>query len=222
MVEELFKYRKMNIDKLVQFGFKKIDDVFLYETPIMDEQFDLIVKISKEGEVSAKLIDSQSQDEYVLHLMQDSVGEYVGKVRAEFEKVLINIRDCCFELEIFKSKQSKALIEYARKKYGDELEFLWKKLPTAAVLRRKDTGKWYAVFLIISKRRLGLDGDEEIEIVDIRIKPEDMEKVVDHAKIFEGYHMNKKHWFTVCLDESDLTNKIISWVDESYELARKK
>ena len=222
MVEELFKYRKVNIEKLVQFGFKKIDDIFLYETSIMDGQFNLIVSISESGQVSTKLIDSQSQDEYVLHLMQGSVGEYVGKVRTEFEEILTSIRDNCFELEIFKSKQAKQAIDYIRSKYGDELDYLWKKFPSNAVWRRKDNNKWYGILLILSKRKLGLDSDEVVEIIDLRIDPDKMKDLVDNQKCFEGYHMNKKHWFTVCLDDSVKTEKILAWIDESYKLAQKK
>lgn len=36
-------------------------------------------------------------------------------------------------------------IEYVRKKYGDELEFLWTKFPDNAAWRRKDNRKWYGV-----------------------------------------------------------------------------
>jgi len=46
------------------------------------------------------------------------------------------------------------------------LEFLWKKSPKNAVIRRKTSNKWYAVILTISKRKLNLDTDEIIEVSD--------------------------------------------------------
>jgi predicted DNA-binding protein (MmcQ/YjbR family) len=35
-----------------------------------------------------------------------------------------------------------------------------------------------------------------------------------------GYHMNKKHWITVVIDESIPESVILSWIDESYERVR--
>ncbi|MDE6583203.1 MAG: MmcQ/YjbR family DNA-binding protein, partial [Clostridia bacterium] len=127
----------------------------------------------------------------------------------------------CFEKNIFKSRQAKEIIEYVRNQYGDELEFLWEKFPTAAIWRRKDNKKWYATLLVISKRKLGVDSDEVIDIIDLRIETEKLEKVVDKKSFFEGYHMNKKHWVTICLDDSVPTKEIIDYLNQSYKLAEK-
>ena len=113
------------------------------------------------------------------------------------------------------------IIEYVRKKYGDELEFLWEKFPDNAIWRRKDNKKWYGALLTVSKRKLGIDSDEIIEIIDLRMKPEDIEKRVDMKKYFPGYHMNKKHWITICLDKTVPYEEICSRIDESYVLAVK-
>lgn len=222
MTEEIFKYKSANFDKLVKYGFKLNDEIYEYKTDILDGDFNLSVKISKEGAVSTKLYDNASDEEYVLHLMRDSVGEFVGKVKAEYEKALRDISENCFEREVFKSKQSKEIIAYVREKYGDELEFLWEKFTDNAVWRRKDNKKWYGVILTVSRRKLGLDGDEIAEVLDLRILPEKSEKLIDNKYYFAGYHMNKKHWFTVCLDGSVPTGLICEYLDESYALAAKK
>lgn len=59
------------------------------------------------------------------------------------------------------------LCEYAKKKYGSEREFLWNGSDNS-VVRRNDNKKWYAVFITVPKFRLGLDGGEPIDIVDIK------------------------------------------------------
>jgi len=37
-----------------------------------------------------------------------------------------------------------------------------------------------------------------------------------------GYHMNKKHWNTIYVDGSVPDREILSWIDNSYNLVRKK
>ena len=50
---------------------------------------------------------------------------------------------------------------------------------------------------------------------------EDIEKRVDGIKILPCYHMNKKHWITICLDDSVSMDEICKRIDESYLLAKK-
>ena len=39
--------------------------------------------------------------------------------------------------------------------------------------------------------------------------------------VFPGYHMNKKHWNTVTIDNSISDREILSWIDHSYDLVVK-
>ncbi len=45
---------------------------------------------------------------------------------------------------------------------------------------------------------------------------------VDNHKYFPGYHMNKKHWYTICLDGSVEPVELYQRLDLSYKLAKKK
>lgn len=114
-----------------------------------------------------------------------------------------------------KANYPKRQIAYIRDTYGDALEYLWQKFPDNAVVRRKDNRKWYAVLLTVSRRRLGFDSDERVEIIDLRMPPEEIEKQVDGVRLLPGYHMNKKHWVTVCLDGSVSFAEICRKIDEA-------
>ena len=131
-----------------------------------------------------------------------------------------DIADRCYETAVFKSEQSIALIAYVREKYGDELEYLWDKFPDNAVWRRKDNEKWYGALLTVSRRKLGIPSDEIVEIIDLRIAPEAMENLIDNARFFPGWHMNKKHWYTIILDGTVSLDEIYRKLDESYLLAK--
>lgn len=139
----------------------------------------------------------------------------------DYEQVLTDIAEHCFEPDVFKGIQTKAIIAYVRETYGDELEFLWAKTPDNAIWRRKDTQKWYAAVLTVSRSKLGLPSDGMAEIIDLRIEPEQMEATVDNKKYFPGWHMNKRSWYTIILDGSVPEEEIYNRIDRSYRLATK-
>ena len=47
-------------------------------------------------------------------------------------------------------------------------------------------------------------------------------ETIDKIKVFPGYHMNKKSWITIKLDNSMETNTIFKLIDNSYNLATTK
>lgn len=212
---------KLNIEKLLTFGFTKADGGYAYHTNLVDGQMKLTVTVNADGKVQTKVTDSVSGEEYVLHRVAGAVGSFVGQVKTEYEAVLDEILASCFDREVFKSEQAKAVIAYMKDTYGDEPEYLWQRFPDNAVVRRKDNKKWYAAILTVSRRKLGLDSEDTAEILDVRIDPEEMAATVDNYKYFPGYHMNKKHWITICLDGTVPVEEIYGRIDNSYMLALK-
>lgn len=213
---DIFKNKKANVSKLLDFGFIKTDRIYEYKTKILDEEFQLIVTVTPQNKITTKLIEIETGSPYTLHLVEGASGTFIGQVREAYENVLEKIADECFEVNVFKSEDSLQLIEYVRQKYGDELEFLWEKFAGNAVTRRKDNKKWYAAFLTVSKQKLGFEENEIVEILDIRA--ENVENLIDNTTIFPGYHMNKKHWITIILDGSVPIEKTKSLLDKSYIL----
>lgn len=210
--------KKVDYDKLLKYGFKKENEKYVYKAHIYDNQFEVNVVISDKEKYS-KLIDIENKTEFALVDVEGVEGEFVGKLRQEYETILDDIITKCTSKEVFKNNQSKEIIEYVKQKYGDELEYLWKKFDDNAIWRNKQNDKWYGVMLIISKEKLGLDEEETAEIIDLRYQKEEIEKIVDNKKIFSGYHMNKKSWITIKLDNSLDTKTIFDLIDNSYNLS---
>lgn len=215
-----FKHKIVNYTKLLTFGFNKEGNKYTYKTNILSGQFCLIVDVLADKQIKTKLIDIDVEDEYVLHLT-DTAGGFVGKVRKEYQEVLQTIADKCFDRAVFKSPEAEVIIEYIKDKYQSELEFLWEKFSDNAIARRTDNKKWYLALLTISGKKLGLD-DEHVEIIDLRGIPEQVEALIDSKRYFPGYHMNKKHWYTICLNGSIKIEEIYKRIDASYLLAKKK
>ena len=213
--------RNKSIDKnkLIEYGFQESKNTYIYKTRIYEEQFEMVVEVTNDM-MTSKLIDLASDEEYSLVDIEDSVGEFVGKVREAYEEKLKDVLAKCTFPNVFKSAQSKEVISYAKAKYGDELEFLWKKFDDNAILRNKQSKKWYAAFLTVSASKLGISSDEKIEIIDLRCEKEEVSSIVDHKLIFPGYHMNKDSWITIKLDGSMKTKKICELLDKSYDMTR--
>ena len=166
-LEKVFERSVINYNRLLEYGFNNLDGKYIYETRILNDSFKMNVVISDKEKYS-KLVDLESDTEYALVDVEDAVGEFVGKVRYEYEKILDEIFEKCTTKEVFKSSQAKEVIEYIRKKYSDELEFLWEKFDDNAIWRNKQNSKWYGALLIVSKKVFNENSDEKVEIIDLR------------------------------------------------------
>ncbi len=220
MFEDIFNRKKCNFKRISAYGFIIKDGKRIYETNIIDGTFKLFVLIAENGNVDTNLIEIENSEPYVLY-KTNATGAYVGKVRSAVEAVLIDIANNCYDTSVFKTNQAQMAIEYVRKKYGDEPEFLWTKSPNNAVLRRKDSRKWYAAILTVSGRKIGLNTDKIVEIIDLRMKADDRDNILSREHYYPGWHMNKKSWYTLVLDDCVADEEIKLRIIESYELARK-
>ncbi len=219
MTDEIFRYKTPDFSKLSGYGFEEEEGEYVYRTEIFEGQFALTVRIARDGTLKTELLDVLTEEPYTLHLVEDAAGEFVGRVRAEFEERLKDIAAKCFEREVFKGALTKRLIAYVREKYGDEPEYLWEKFPDNAIWRRKDNQKWYGAVLTVARQKLGMAGEGSVEVLDVRADPTQIALIVDGVKTFPGYHMNKKHWISLPLDGSIPFGDVTLFLEESFEIA---
>jgi len=222
-ISEKIKNKCLNSEKLLKYGFVQENNTYKLEKHINDNDFLLTVTIDEKEKIHTKIIDVYTSEEYTLHLADAANGAFVSKIREEHNSVIEDILKNCFELDnnIFKEITSKKVIKYIKEKYNDNLEFLWKKSPNNAIIRRKDTTKWYAVFMTISKNKLGFASSQTVEILNMHLKPQKAEELILTGKYFPAYHMNKSHWISAILDDNADFSEICRLVDESYTLAKK-
>ena len=92
-----------------------------------------------------------------------------------------------------------------------------------AVLRHKDTRKWYALVMRVSRRKFGFDSDETVEVVNLKL-PTDMFGSFGSADgVYPAYHMNKLHWISVILpDAPDDVVEFLTGVSYEATQSRKK
>ena len=121
-----------------------------------------------------------------------------------------------------KENTREKIFAIAMKKYGTEPEYLWLSSPYNAVLRHTDNKKWYAILMKVSRSKLGLSGDETVDILDIKCDPLMSGSLLMENGIFPGYHMHKGNWLTVLLDGTVGLKKIEWLLDLSYGLTASK
>lgn len=218
VTDKYFRLKSIEEQKLIPFGFGADGNKFVLKRQIADGAMELCVTVEN-GRVFADTYDCDTGNSYTLHTVDGTSGEFVGKVRADFTAVLEEIAEKCCKTEVFKQEQTKEVIDFIKRKYGDELEFLWDDSPDAAIWRRKDNNKWYGIIMTVKREKIGLEGDGLIEIIDLRAAPADIDAIVDNKTYFRGYHMNKKNWLTIPLDYRIDFNEMVARIEESYYIA---
>ena len=219
---DIFKNKTPDFNKLIEYGFTDNGDFFEFSTSILKGDFKVYIKVFKNGEIKTETLETFSNEPYTLHLVEDAKGTFIGQVREEYEKILEDIAEKCFDTEIFKSKITKQIIKYTQEKYNSEPEFLWEKFPTYCIFRNCKTKKWFAVIGTISKNKVdkNLKSTDIVEIIDLRAPKEDVPELIKQDNIYPGWHMNKKSWITIILDGSMSSKDIKKYIDSSYLLIK--
>ena len=105
--------------------------------------------------------------------------------------------------------------------YSTTGEYLFARYPSFQVFRHERNKKWFAILMDIPRKNLGLTGEGEISVVNLKCDTRLIGSFRMEPGIFPGWHMNKAHWLTVALDGSEDGEKIRFLVDMSYELTKK-
>lgn len=114
------------------------------------------------------------------------------------------------------------LEQFIRKYYSTEPDYPWMRYPNYAVFRHRSNQKWFAAILDVPKSKLGLQGEEPLDVVNLKCAPILMGPLREEPGIFPGYHMNKESWISVALDGSVVDDKIKLLLDMSYEATKPK
>jgi predicted DNA-binding protein (MmcQ/YjbR family) len=111
-----------------------------------------------------------------------------------------------------------AVVEHVKNKYQIAPDYPWNKYPGYAVLRHHGTEKWFALLMNVPRNRLGLEGADGVDVVNVKCRPEIVGSLRLKPGYLPAYHMNKEHWLTVLLDNTVPEGEILELIDDSYHL----
>ena len=219
--DELFKKYKLKKDKLISYGFKKENEIYKYSKTFMNDTFRADICIDRNGNVSGKVIETELDEEYTNFRMENAIGEFVNTVRDEYKKILQDIVSNCFEKEEFIFDQSNRITRLINEKYKVSPEFLWEKFPGFGVFRNPISDKWFGIIMNIDKSKIIPEESGEIEVLNIKLD-DDVQNYLGVEGIYPSYHLSKKSWVTIILDDTLSDKKIMDLIDISYSLSNIK
>ena len=216
---DIFKAYKFNKKKAISFGFIEENGIFKYSSLILENDFQLIVSI-EDKEISFQVYDRETGDLYPQVHMDSMRGSFVRAVREACLEVLLQIRKSCFDVQDFICPQTKRIMAIVQEKYGNQLEYLWEKSPDTAILRHESNQKWYAVLMKISWEKLDKGREGLVEVINV--KHDQVVSLIQEKGIYPAFHMNKRYWISVPLDDTFTDEKVLELFEISWDLTRKK
>lgn len=109
------------------------------------------------------------------------------------------------------------LFDYVQDKYKAMPEFLWKRYPNYAIFRHKENNKWFGLVMDVPRSKLGLDGDERVDILNVKLSdPIMVDALIQEPGIMKGYHISRGNWISILLDGTVSFEDIKSLLEVSY------
>ena len=115
---------------------------------------------------------------------------------------------------------TEAFTAYLTDTFSSDGEHLFARYPGFLVFRHNGNRKWFAVIMDIPRKNLGLPGEGEISVVNLKCDTRLIGSFRGEPGIFPGWHMNKAHWLSVALDGSVADGKLKFLADMSYDLTK--
>ncbi len=219
---EIFKKSVINYGKLIEYGFKKENNEYKISKNILNDSFSINIEISELGVIKVKIYDLAFNEEYVNYKIEKQNGEFVNKVREELKKFLLDIKKNCTTTNYFITNQANRITKLIIQKYNNLPEFPWDNLSGSGIFRNPDNKKWYALIMNINKNKLDTLEDKEVEILNVKLEPSEIKKLLKIKGFYKAYHMNKENWITIILDNTVSDSKIMECIEKSHNFTIKK
>ena len=212
---ELFANVEIQRDKLADYGFQPEGDLLIYRKPIPEDRFEIV--LTWDGTIRGRIKDLDTGDEYVNFRMENAAG-YSAGIRKKFTDLLTDVRDRCGRKLWFKTAQARRICAFLYETYGDTPEFLWPSIPSYAAFRLKGTKKWYAVMGAVPRNKVDpASGDAaSVEVVNVKADGGKISGILAKG-YYPAFHMNKKCWVSIILDDTLSDGEIHERIADSRE-----
>ena len=200
-------------NKLISYGFQKRGNEYIYETLFHNSEFRAMITVCNE-KLFGTVIEMDTNEEYLG--LNVGTGSFGIQIKNEFQKIVDDIFEHCFENEIYIFPQTKRIVEKVFQKYQVKLEFLWEKYPNYGVFRNHFNQKWFGIIMNVPYEKIDSNKQGEVEILNVRVD------FFEKEGIYEAYHMNKKYWISILLDDTLKDEEILTYIEKSYQSVEKR
>jgi predicted DNA-binding protein (MmcQ/YjbR family) len=215
----LLEHRHYEPERLRKAGFEERSGIFSLKRPFADPNFYGIIRIG-EGLFEIKVYETSFDEEYIPFTLKTVQSPLVAGLREQVNDWINTLLSEDFDQNDAKEK----LLAYAQEKYHSPADHPFDEKPyeRSTVLRVKEGGKWYALFMGVPAKCLSFPDESDIQIVNLKESEKTIETAVDNLHVFPAYHMNKKYWVTLLLDPTMNLETAKALLDESYTLVSAK
>lgn len=217
--ENYFKKNKIDYKKLMDYGFTKQKNSYIFTKTLIDN-FKVIINI-KENKINGKIIDEISDEEYTNFRLETRSG-YSSLIREKYEEILQDIASKCCSLSLFNHEQTNRINGKIKDLFKDNPEFLWKKSKETCIYRNPENKKWYGLITSIDINILDKNKKGKVEIMNLKLDPIKIEQLLTVEGFYKAYHMNKKYWITLLLNNTHEDTLILELIKESHSYTEKK
>ncbi|GIN77683.1 hypothetical protein CHCC14820_2506 [Bacillus paralicheniformis] len=112
------------------------------------------------------------------------------------------------------------IFKHVKEKFGTLPDYPFQKFPYYAALRHESNEKWYGLVMNVLPEKLGLDGNDEIDILNLKCPPEISGSLRNGKSILPGYHMDKENWISLVLERIDSEEEVYNLIEQSFNLTK--
>ena len=202
MEKSIFSRKRWIESKMPACGFHKEGKIYVLKKTFFNGDFLAILSVDATGQLTSRVIDTMTQDDYDALYQKNAHGTYVNMVRAAYTQLLEDIAASCCRDVLFASKGDPPYQSYG-------------------AFRHTSNRKWFALIMNVKRTVLDKDSDPDlIDILNLKIHPEEADSLHAVPGIYPAYHMNHRLWISIVLDDTLPDEKIMNLIRTSYQLIR--
>ena len=186
----------------------------------MNGDFKAVISVDRVGHFSGSVYEIATQDEY-LPLRVEGMGGYAAEVRNAYIEILKDIKEKCCHENAFIFPQTNRLTEEIYKTYGDKPVFPWDDF-SGGVFKNPTNGKWYAIVMALNVQKVDKKLTGKVEVMNIKLNPDKIKDLLGKKSFYPAYHMNKKNWISILLNDTVPDKILLNLLDESHTFTLSK
>lgn len=200
--------------KALAYGFEREGGGLVLRRRLEGTEFCAVIRIS------GRSLEVTLEDEGGEYLPFNVKGNETGYVSAMREKAALLLEDMKGKC-LRKTDARQLLMDYCSREFGTVPEAPWEDTPDYFTFKTARRKKWYALFMTIPYKSLGLEREGKLDVLNLKAVPDEVARLIDRKSYFPAYHMNKKYWLTVVLDKDADVQAAQALLRKSYALAEK-
>ena len=90
-----------------------------------------------------------------------------------------------------------------------------------AALRHNDTKKWFGIIMYVGKDKVDkLNDKTKVEVINIKLDEDIIKDLLKKDGFYPAYHMGKKYWISIILDDTLDDKYLFKLINDSYNLTK--